>query len=279
MIKLNELIKERDAITIGPLNLEIHQGELVLLAGKNGKGKSTTLKVMAGILEPNGGSITYEGLAYSEYIRNHTVAYMPDKTPFPSESNSYTIHDMLSVIYRTYDKKIWYEKLANYKIPISIKVSDLSKGQSRMLMFAVAQAVNADVWLLDEPTLGLDTTSLNDTITGIQDYLIDESKTVVVATNNVEDFERIADRIIYFKEGQIQFDAAPIEIIERFKLWQGDADNVPSEGVINIWRQEFGTQALIDTHINNSLENLELLSLEKIMYFLERKPTRRFTTQ
>lgn len=279
MIKLNELIKERDAITIGPLNFEIHQGELVLLAGKNGKGKSTTLKVMAGILEPNGGSITYDDLAYSEYIKNHIVAYMPDKTPFPSDANSYTIHDMLSVIYRTYDKKTWYEKIANYKIPISIKVNDLSKGQSRMLMFATVQAVNADVWLLDEPTLGLDTKSLNDTISGIQDYLIDESKTVVVATNNVEDFERIADRIIYFKEGQIQFDAAPIEIIERFKLWQGDADDVPLEGVINTWRHEFGTQALIDTHINNSLDNLELLSLEKIMYYLERKPTRRFMTK
>ncbi|CAM3465318.1 ATP-binding cassette domain-containing protein [Erysipelothrix anatis] len=279
MIKLNELIKERDAITIGPLNFAIHQGELVLLAGKNGKGKSTTLKVMAGILEPNGGSITYDDLAYSEYIKNHTVAYMPDKTPFPSDANSYTIHDILSVIYRTYDKKTWYEKIANYKIPINIKVNDLSKGQSRMLMFATVQAVNADVWLLDEPTLGLDTKSLNDTISGIQDYLIDESKTVVVATNNVEDFERIADRIIYFKEGQIQFDAAPIEIIERFKLWQGDADDVPLAGVINTWRHEFGTQALIDTHINNSLDNLELLSLEKIMYYLERKPTRRFMTK
>ena len=180
------------------VSLTVRGGEAVAILGRNGAGKSTLLKLVAGVLKPEQGSVVVRGRAF--LVPQVPVRWFSSST-VEGELRTYAkfwgSEDLLPEVV----KGFMLEHLLS-RIPHS-----LSAGEARRLSLALARLSGADVVLLDEPSLGLDSDSMHALLRGVK-LLLDEGAAVVAATHDVR-LARVFSRACLLKEGVLEcFEAA-----------------------------------------------------------------------
>ncbi len=187
------------------IDFSVEKGEILAILGPNGAGKTTTLKCIIGLRKPNSGSIVLSG----------KYSYLPE------EKNLYrwaTVSQMLKIA-ENYTKDFDFEKaqriLGDLRIPLHEKVANLSHGQLTSLYLSITLAQNADLYVLDEPTWGLDPLSRSYILDEIRKIPLDE-KSVLYTSHIVEEVEKTADRVIILKSGVLVEKGVIDEIKERY---------------------------------------------------------------
>ncbi|QIK68976.1 ABC transporter ATP-binding protein [Erysipelothrix sp. HDW6C] len=269
MIEFKNVYKLRNKLSIEDLNLTIGEGKLVVLCGKNGKGKSSLLKLIAGIIDADAGEILIDNQSIMKYKKNHAIAYMPDNYPFSDKDAFTSIVEWMEYVQPFFKKEGSWNRLKALEGNGFGTREELSNGSKKISMYAIARSIESSLLILDEPTLGLDSKRKQLLLDDIQEYMLDGKNTVIVSSNNIEDFERICDQVIYIQEGVVLFQSSPDEIVSRYKLWQGAFEDLPTAGIINYWSGDFGTEALMDAQ-HATVDNLETISLERVLYYIER---------
>lgn len=200
------------------IDMEIQQGEILAMIGTNGAGKSTTLAMLLGILQPDAGKIT----RWREDYRAH-VGVQLQSTPF---FEGYTAEENLQLFAALYhvklDKKQIYKKLEDCNLQEAKKTpaSRLSGGQQKRLAIAVTTIHNPDLIVLDEPAAGLDPRARQDIKKMIQ-QLAENKTTVLFSSHDMEEVSHIADRIILMHNGQIVTQGRPDSLLQQY-----DAENL-----------------------------------------------------
>jgi ABC-2 type transport system ATP-binding protein len=189
------------------LSLCIYKGETFGLLGPNGSGKTTTIKIILGLLKVKSGSVSVFGFSPDNVEIKKIIGYMPEESYLP---RYLTVEEILyfygSFFYK--DKKILKEKVEEM---ISItdlvphrkkKIKELSKGLARRTTFAQAIINNPKLLILDEPTTGLDPIS-SVTLKNIIKKLKSQGTTIILCSHLLQDIEELADRIILLYEGKV----------------------------------------------------------------------------
>lgn len=182
--------KYKDHLVFSNVTLHFEEGKLYILMGINGSGKSTILKLMAGIIYKTSGT----------YIKSGMVSYLPDKFSFPKlmKVKNY----LMEVLYYYSDKKSIYERLiSEYQIP-NKRIGDLSKGNQQKLGILQIFAYPADIYLLDEPLDGLDDMAKRLLKEKIKEKL-SNNKIVILSLHNKTFFNDLKPNIVEVKEGVI----------------------------------------------------------------------------
>lgn len=215
---------------VAAVNLAIPQGELVALVGPNGAGKSTLLKLVMGLLQPRQGWLSVRGEPAYKQRRAGNIAYMPQQETldwdFPASvwdvvfSARYTrmrssgLCRLLpqrwcaSVHHRAVEQALAATDMNNYA---SRHISALSGGQRKRVLLARALAQGAELLLLDEPLVGVDSAS-EALIFGVLRELRAMGRTVVLVTHDVAGARRYADRIVLFNRRVIA-SGSPVEVL------------------------------------------------------------------
>jgi branched-chain amino acid transport system ATP-binding protein len=198
------------------VSLELKQGELVCLLGRNGVGKSTTLKSIMGIVRPTRGSILFDGqeLAGSQpyQVARHGVGYVPeDRRIF----RSLTVHEnLLMGIQRAKNtdspESVWsidkiYGIFPNLKERSGNKGSHLSGGEQQMLTVARTLMGNPKLILVDEPTEGLAPLIVKDVLEMLS-AVRKSGVTVLMVEQNFKAAIKVADRFYVMAKGQVVFE-------------------------------------------------------------------------
>ena len=182
------------------VSLQIHQGDRLCLLGRNGAGKSTLLKTMAGLVEPDGGTISRR--------KGLTTAYLQQEFP-PSLSGSSLEIACGGCAKRTLEAE---RVLTPFDMDPGAGINTLSGGQKRRVLLARALASEAEVLLLDEPTNHLDI----DTIVKLEDYLLRKVKTLVFVTHDRALAARLATRTAEIDRGSLySFDTGYENFLQR----------------------------------------------------------------
>jgi len=196
------------------LSLDLQAGHIYGLLGKNGTGKSTLLRNMAGFLFPKDGAINIFG---SE-PRKRTPAFLskvfllPEEFYLPPISiKEWVRHN--SPLYPLFSKEQFDKLIADFDIPADTRLHEMSYGQQKKLLIAFALATNAQLLLMDEPTNGLDILSKSQFRKVIAGAL-DEQRCIVISTHQVKDLESLIDKVVIIDEGKILFHQS-IEAITR----------------------------------------------------------------
>lgn len=195
------------------IDVEIQQGEILALIGTNGAGKSTTLAMLLGILQPDFGIIT----RWREDFGAH-IGVQLQSTPF---FEGYTVEENLRLFAALYNVKIDKEQIikklkdCNLEEVRKTPALRLSGGQQKRLAIAVTTLHNPDLIVLDEPAAGLDPRSRNEIQTMIQ-QLKKNGLTVLFSSHDMEEVSRIADRIILMHEGQIVIQGHPEDLLQQY---------------------------------------------------------------
>lgn len=182
-------------------NLTIKQGKILGLLGPNGSGKTTFLKIAAGLLHPTSGSIIIDGQEPGVYTKS-IVSYLPDTEYLFKWMKIKDAVGYFKDFYSDFDEKKAAELLEFMKLDMNSSVKSLSKGMKEKLKLTLVLSRKAKLYILDEPLGGVDPTAREKILDAIINNFSEHSS-MIITTHLVNDIERIFDDVAFINEGEI----------------------------------------------------------------------------
>ena len=209
VIEINNLNKKyRNILAVKNINFKINKGTIVGLLGPNGSGKSTTIGMMLGLIKPSSGTVIINGQNIENY-RTHLLEKMNFISPYVELPKKLTVEENLEVYGRLYGVKNLKDKISDLMKKLNLtefrkrKTGELSSGQKNRISLAKALVNDPEILLLDEPTASLDP-DVGDYIRSyIEDYASNKGATILLASHNMNEVERLCHEVLMMKNGEI----------------------------------------------------------------------------
>ena len=209
-IQVKNLSKKfNDTVAVNNINLNIEKNKTLGLLGPNGCGKTTTIGMLLGLIRPSEGEIIIDGKNLNEYSRDEILVRINFASPYIELPKKLTVQQNLEVYGRLYGIKNLEERIGEISEDLDIKnffkkkTGELSSGQKNRVSLAKSLINKPEILLLDEPTASLDP-DIGDFIRSyIQDYQSKNHVTILLASHNMSEVERLCDSIIMMKKGKI----------------------------------------------------------------------------
>lgn len=183
------------------INLELEKGKILGLLGPNGSGKTTFMKIAAGILRPTSGEILIDGQKPGIYTKS-IVSYLPDVNYLYKWMRIRDAINFFKDFYVDFDLEKSKRLLDFMKLDENDKVTSLSKGMKEKLHLALVLSRNAKLYVFDEPLGGIDPNAREKIIDAIIDN-IREDCSMIISTHLVRDIERLFDDVAFISDGEI----------------------------------------------------------------------------
>ncbi len=183
------------------VNLELPSGKIIGLLGPNGNGKTTLIKILAGLLQPSSG----QALIYGEEPGDATkaiVSYLPERTYFDAGMRVRECVRFFEDFYADFDSERAYAMLDALAVPLEAKIKTLSKGTREKVQLILVMARRAKLYLLDEPIGGVDPAAREYILNTIINYHAPDA-TVIISTHLIRDVEEILDGFVFVGGGGI----------------------------------------------------------------------------
>ncbi len=200
---------------VNGLDLQVKQGMVYGLLGRNGAGKTTALRLLAGVLAPTSGVARVLGSDMRTAVSRERsrFAYIPQEQQLDRTLTGTRIGSYLSRFYPCWDGARAESVAQRFGIPMDRRVGELSGGQQRLMSVILALAGRPEVLLLDEPAAGLDPVARRELIDVLVELLAEGSRpTILLSTHIVGDVERLADHVGMMSAGALHMEASMDEI-------------------------------------------------------------------
>lgn len=202
------------------VSFEMKKGQIFGLLGPSGSGKTSTIKVLTGEFEPNGGTVIVNGFNHEQFGKNEYVSKLGILSDKSSLYERLTVKDNLELFRKLYgapkgsvERVLKEVGLAD---EINKTVSKLSKGMKQRILLCKAVIHKPDILFLDEPTSALDPTTA-EKIHEMLESLRDEGTTVLLTTHNMDEATRLCDNVAFLYQGVIQDYGSPSELRHKYK--------------------------------------------------------------
>ena len=210
-IEINNLNKQYNNIhAVKNINFKIAKGSIVGLLGPNGCGKTTTIGMMLGLIKPSSGSVFINGQNIeNENNRTKILEKMNFISPYVELPKKLTIEENLKVYGRMYGVKNLTDKISDLMKQLNLtqfekrKTGELSSGQKNRVSLAKALINSPEILLLDEPTASLDPDVGDYIRTYIEDFASKKGTTILLASHNMNEVERLCNEVMMMKNGKI----------------------------------------------------------------------------
>lgn len=214
LLEIKHLSKSFDGKKIlNDINLDISEGKIIGLLGKNGVGKTTLIKIINDLLVPTDGEVLFKGKKVGVYSKSH-ISYLPERTYLDKSMSVQQILTYFEEFYEDFNKKKAYKLLKDLDLKTDIKIVKMSKGMQEKLQLALVMSREADLYILDEPLGGVDPAT--------RDYILDtilsnfkEGSSVIISTHLISDIERILDEVIFIDKGKIILTSSADDLREK----------------------------------------------------------------
>ncbi|HEY1735065.1 MAG TPA: ABC transporter ATP-binding protein [Methylovirgula sp.] len=211
----------RGVVAVDDLSFAVASGSVTGLLGGNGAGKTTTIGMIMGLILPTSGRVSVLGIDI-ERDRYRVLDKMNFESPYVDMPHRLTVRQNLTVfaeLYAVPDVGSRIARLAQDLVFADLldrPAGQLSAGQKTRVALAKALLNEPAVLLLDEPTASLDPDTADWVRTHLENYRRSKQATILLASHNMNEVERLCDRAIMLKEGRIVGDDSPARLIKRF---------------------------------------------------------------
>ena len=210
-IEIKNLNKKYDNIlAVKNINFKINKGSIIGLLGPNGCGKTTTIGMMLGLIKPTSGSVFISGKNIEkENNRTKILEKVNFISPYVELPKKLTIEENLKVYGKMYGVNNLKEKISNLMEQLNLlefkkrKTGELSSGQKNRVSLAKALINDPEILLLDEPTASLDPDVGDYIRTYIEDFASKKGTTILLASHNMNEVERLCSEVMMMKKGNI----------------------------------------------------------------------------
>jgi ABC-2 type transport system ATP-binding protein len=222
VIEANRLLKHYgDSVAVDGISFTIEAGSITGLLGGNGAGKTTTIGMMMGLVAPSSGWVKVLGadMARDRYRSLHRMNF---ESPYVDLPHRLTVRQNLTVFGLLYGLAGVKDRIKRLAADLDLEefldrqAGKLSAGQKTRVALAKALINEPDVLVLDEPTASLDPDTADWIRSHLERYRTARNATIVLASHNMFEVERLCDRVIMMKRGKIVDDDAPEHLIARY---------------------------------------------------------------
>lgn len=257
MIEVRSIAKTFGAQhALSNIDMTIATGSIYGLVGTNGSGKTTILNILAGVLRPDAGTVTYDGTPVYENLGTKSrLAFVPDDLTF---LNGFTLHEaarLFSGLYPTnWNDDVFRMCVSQFSLRGGMQIAHMSKGMRKQAAFCLTFARKPAYLLLDEPLDGLDPIVRRGIWELIVDASADRSMTTIVSSHNLRELEGYCDSICAIKQGGV--------VVER------DLDELKSD--IHKLQISYGANARPGAGIYEELDVLDRRDSASVDYLIVR---------
>ncbi len=203
MLSCNQLMKKYITTTaVQDITLKLEAGKTYALLGPNGSGKTTFMKMAAGLIKPTSGDIQFEGQNIGVYSKAH-IAYMPTEAYFYPYMTCKDIGNYYHDFFEDFDIEKFFLILGNMDLNLNQKASKMSSGMMAKLKIAVTISRNARLITLDEPLNGIDIIARERVLNTIINNF-SPNKTFLISSHLVDELEQVIDYAIFIKRGHVE---------------------------------------------------------------------------
>lgn len=204
------------------VTVNIRRGCITGLVGRNGAGKSTLIKTIMRQQDAMSGTILYNGESFKDNAVGilQKTACVFDTPHFNLNYKPKHLLNMFKAIYIDFDEALYHTLMQRFNLPSDIRVSKFSFGMQRKYCLILALCQKPDILILDEPTSGIDPYDRGNVVELIQEFMMDESHTVLFSTHITEDLDKIADYIVMMEDGRVTLSDEKERLIENYRLVQ-----------------------------------------------------------
>ncbi|MED3622600.1 ABC transporter ATP-binding protein [Neobacillus thermocopriae] len=205
MIEMKNVTKSFDRLTaIENVNLHIHKGSIYGLIGSNGAGKTTIIKLLAGIYLQEKGEVMIDGQPVFENVRlKQKLFYIPDQPYFFSQYTTKQMARFYRNCYPTWDEERFQNLINAFEVDINKKIQTFSKGWQRQIAFILAFSVKPEILILDEPMDGLDPVVRRKVKNLMIHDVAEREMTILISSHNLREIEDICDHIGVIHKGTL----------------------------------------------------------------------------
>jgi len=249
MLKIKELKKNYKDFSLN-CTMEVNKGMITGLVGTNGSGKSTTFKAVLGLISKDGGSIELFGKPVEEITARdrEKVSVAWSDSGFSSYLTIKGIANVLSNSYKSFDKNLFLKQCRRFELPTDKKLKEFSTGMKARLRVLIAVSHDAELIILDEPTVGLDVIARDEVLDMVRDYMEkNENASILISSHISSDIETICDDIYMINNGKIIFHEDTDVLLADYaimKLSEESYKKLDKQYIIKIKKSSFGYSCL-----------------------------------
>ncbi len=221
-IEADRLVKiYKNAPAVDGVSFTIAPGSITGLLGGNGAGKTTTISMIMGLLSPTSGSVKVLGAQMPDQ-RYRVLQRMNFESPYVEMPMRLTIRQNLKVFGMLYGVRNLAERIEELAEALDLTelldrpTGKLSAGQKTRVSLAKSLINSPELLLLDEPTASLDPDTADWVRSHLERYCRQRGATVLLASHNMAEVERLCERVIIMKQGRIEDDDAPARLLSRY---------------------------------------------------------------
>ena len=242
-LEVRNLRKVYPAFTLQDVSFTVPAGSVTGLVGRNGAGKSTTLKSLLGLVHPDGGEVRFCGMDTAEHEKSfkEEIGVVLGGIDFYPKKKLKTITAVTKMFYVNWDEAAYRRYMALFALDEQKRVDQLSNGMRVKYLIALALSHHARLLILDEPTSGLDPVSRDELVQLFKALVADGQRSVLFSTHITSDLEKCADAIVYIKEGKV-YQAASMQ---EFMSTNADKGATLEDIIVTIERRAWDERAFV----------------------------------
>ncbi len=251
MIQINGLKKKYKDFTLD-LTLDLPKGRVSGLVGKNGAGKSTTLKAILGLIQTDEGSVKVFGKdafnLTSEEKQQLGVAL--SDSSFSGYLTVDAVKNILKNMYHSFDEDKFLNLSEKMKLPLNKQIKEFSTGMKAKLKVIAALSHKAKLLIMDEPTSGLDVEARNEVLDILREYLAqDDEVSLLISSHISSDLEGLCDDIYLIDEGRLLLHEQTDELLDKYGVIKADDETfekLEKDHILAYKKEKFGYSLFTD---------------------------------
>ena len=275
-IEIKNLKKDYQNFALKDVNFSIPEGYVTGFIGRNGMGKTTTIKSILSLIQYQGEILSIHDDEKTK-LDNQKIGVIMDDSFLAKDWNMELVNQAMKVGYDEWNENAYWKFLEKFNIDKKLKVKELSRGMKIKLMLSIALSHNAELLILDEPTSGLDPSMREEFVEVISDYMQDDKHTVLFSTHITQDLETIADYIVFIDNGEVVLALEKEEFINYFMILKCGLENqntLDPTAILGQKKTKYNIEYLVKRHAIQDIPNEyveDAITIDKIMILYGRE--------
>ena len=272
-LEIRGLTKHFADFTLDNLNLILPGGCILGLIGENGAGKSTTIRLILGMLRADSGTVTILGQDSREnpVLTKQDIGVVLDEVGIPECMTPKQVGKVMANVFLRWNAETYQGLLARFSLPENKKFKEFSKGMKMKLGLAVALSHEAKLLILDEATGGLDPVVRDEVVDMLAEFTRDETHAILISSHIVSDLEKLCDYVAFLHKGKLLLCEEKDLLLSEYGILHCKPEELPEEGILHKKQNAYGVAAIVRRDAVKPETALSPISMEELFVFMSKE--------
>ena len=272
-LEIRGLTKHFADFTLEDLNLTLPGGCILGLIGENGAGKSTTIRLILGMLHADSGTVTVLGRDSREnpVLTKQDIGVVLDEVGIPECMTPKQVGKVMANVFLHWNAETYQRLLTRFSLPENKKFKEFSKGMKMKLGLAVALSHEAKLLILDEATSGLDPVVRDEVVDMLAEFTRDETHAILISSHIVSDLEKLCDYVAFLHKGKLLLCEEKDLLLSEYGILHCRPEALPEEGILHKKQNAYGVEAIVRRDAVKPGTALSPISMEELFVFMSKE--------